>query len=147
MLFRSQLPCAAFENITGDVARTRSGRTRQLFRSACKLGAYAGAGALTENEVTAALERAARENGLIAKDGLKVVTAHIKRGIARGMASPADLSKIELKRGQAGGQRVISNAKTSTYLPTANSVTLPTLPDADRRKLSPKVPGYSLRPA
>jgi len=63
-------------------------RNHQLNRSAFSLGQLVAAGILGEDQVAAALRRAAERNGLLADDGPRQCEATIRSGLRAGMASP-----------------------------------------------------------
>lgn len=63
-------------------------RNHQLNCSAFSLGQLVAAGMLDEDQVTAALRRAAERNGLLADDGPRQCEATIRSGLRAGMANP-----------------------------------------------------------
>ena len=70
------------------LATRQPGRNHQLNRSAFSLGTLIGAGDLTENEVTTALQAAAETIGLIADDGPEQCARTITSGLAAGISHP-----------------------------------------------------------
>lgn len=89
---------AGLDKETRAVASAMAGsRNDALNTAAVKLFSLAGAGAISEGIVHAALEDAARQNGLIKDDGLASVRATIASGATAGLAKPRDLSKISAK--------------------------------------------------
>jgi hypothetical protein len=63
-------------------------RNHELNRSAFSLGQLVAAGLLDEDQVAAALLRAAERNGLLADDGIRQCQATIRSGLRAGMANP-----------------------------------------------------------
>jgi hypothetical protein len=63
-------------------------RNHELNRSAFSLGQLVAAEMLDEDQVSAALLRAAERNGLLADDGIRQCEATIRSGLRAGMANP-----------------------------------------------------------
>ena len=68
------------------------GRNARLFRAACNLGEFIGAGLLPTDLAEDALTRAADACGLLREDGPRVVAATIASGLRRGCANPRRLA-------------------------------------------------------
>lgn len=79
----------------------RGERNDALNRAAFSLFQLVAGGELDEQEVQAALERAAEDCGLVREDGLTAVLKTISSGKAKGMASP----RSRAGEGRAGGKR------------------------------------------
>lgn len=95
---------AILDRVTGELARTREGgRGEELNRTAFYLGQFVGAGALGRAVAVAALEQAAADNGLAAKDGADRVRDTIERAMTAGEGEPADLSQVGTRAGRTGG--------------------------------------------
>ncbi len=76
-------------------------RALAAFRCAARIGGLVGAGALAFEEAFAALEAAAIAAGLQPKEA----AGHVGRGLAEGMKSPRDLSRIARAERTPGGRR------------------------------------------
>lgn len=70
-----------------------SGRNRQLFVAAAKLGGLVGAGLLSRDLAEGELEAAAQACSLAAEDGWRAVRATIASGLNRGISSPREVTR------------------------------------------------------
>lgn len=86
----------AIENEARELSREREGaRGSALNRSAYKLGGYLGSNAVDAREITSFLVDASTANGLVAKDGIDVVRATIRRGLEAGAKAPRAMPQLE----------------------------------------------------
>lgn len=76
------------ERATVELASLKEGRPSELFRSVCALGWSVSHGVIGEPEFTAAYINACRDNGLLARDGLRAIEASICSGLQRAANDP-----------------------------------------------------------
>lgn len=99
---------AAFDSETAGLAALQSGgRMKGLRRAGFVLGTLAGAGALSDSDIFAALFAACETNGLVNDEGRGVVERNLRKAIAAGMAKPRNV--------QASGERRASGNHASGF--------------------------------
>jgi hypothetical protein len=80
--------------LTGQIAdlstAPKGGRNNALNAAAYRLGRMAARGWLNSDDIRTGLRLAARNNGLLAEDGLALVDATIASGLAAGLMAPAE---------------------------------------------------------
>lgn len=109
----------------------RGERNDALNRAAFSLFQLVAGGELDEQEVQAALERAAEECGLVREDGLTAVLKTISSGKAKGMASPRSAPEKDAQ-GEKGGEK----DSPVHFLPPPPPVPLEAFPPEARRLLT-----------
>jgi hypothetical protein len=114
-------------------------RNDALNNAALALGHLVGAGVLAEPVVRAALEVASDKNGLVKSDGMKSVRDTISSGLRKGIAQPADMSKIGTK---TGGRRA---AETRTERGRGSPAGAPKADDGDGgQSPTPRTRGFDV---
>jgi hypothetical protein len=88
--FSSYAKAALTGQIADLSAASKGGRNNALNAAAFRLGRMAARGWLNSDDIRTGLRLAARNNGLLAEDGLALVDATIASGLAAGLMAPAE---------------------------------------------------------
>lgn len=118
-------------------------RGQQLYASACALGEFVAAGALSRSDAEAELYRAASHSGVLAKDGERATIDRIRRGLDKTKGSPREIPERQSDNDNMDpryaeiAKRVVDNGLKKKAAATQQSPTQPS-PEPDSQQSQPK---------